>query len=305
MAFEAHVPHLYFEDGNIVLSAQDSENRTRYFRLLAKHLPIFPDMFTVSRTVDKYDGVPVVAMAGDDADELAAFLSMLYNPQDISEILDRRDFPRLLLAPCKLAKKYLVEWIRKLAASKLRKSWPTSAKGWFRLVDDETEIKPSWDDATLQPREFPDLMSSIILAYELCDDNDAAACILPLAFLRLLQVRSLCPTRLPLSPDDSSRLLVARERIGHWLSQRSKSSPWVLTVCGSPEPCQIALLDTWSLITKTAFREGHVLRPWLFNGYNPEVEALCSECKPKVKQMVDTLQNSFVDELDVFFQLNE
>ncbi|KAF7376408.1 hypothetical protein MSAN_00056300 [Mycena sanguinolenta] len=317
---EARVPHLYFEDGNIVLSARNSENCTQYFRVhrsvLAKHSPVFADMFTVPlpSTVDEYDGVPVVSMAGDDADDLEAFLSLLYNPEDISQILEQWDFTWLLLAPCKLAKKYLVDWIRNMAASQLKKSWPTTAAGWFSFVDDEKKMEfrdcvqavsgrwdPDWDDVPLQLRSLPDPASSILLARE-CD----APSILPFAFLDLLRSHALYENKFNLSPDDAHRLLVARERIGDWFNKQADYChyPWAMAACGSPKPCQITLLRTWTLLSDTVCREGHVLRQVESNGYHQAGE-MCPECETKVRNKVGKLQNSFVAQLDTFFQLDK
>jgi hypothetical protein len=83
-----HDPDFYIEDGNIVLSAKDSEKNTLYFRLhkstLAKHSTVFQDMFDVTPTPiqskDQYDGVPLVEML-DDANALRELIALLYDPQ--------------------------------------------------------------------------------------------------------------------------------------------------------------------------------------------------------------------------------
>jgi hypothetical protein len=82
-------PDFYNDDGNIVLSAKDAEGCTVYFRLhrsiLTKHSPVFGDMFAMPTpslpSVDQYDGVPLVEMAGDSADALRSLIALLYDPQ--------------------------------------------------------------------------------------------------------------------------------------------------------------------------------------------------------------------------------
>jgi hypothetical protein len=65
------------------LSAKDEENCTVYFRLhksiLAQNSPVFADMFSMPSppTVDPYDGVLLVVMPGDDADEMRGFYIVL------------------------------------------------------------------------------------------------------------------------------------------------------------------------------------------------------------------------------------
>ncbi|KAJ6499034.1 hypothetical protein C8R45DRAFT_1126095 [Mycena sanguinolenta] len=124
-------PDLYIEDGNIVLSAKDSENDTLYFRVhkstLVKNSPeAFGSMFAVPTplTMEQYDGVPLVQMP-DDAQSLRDFLMILYDPQCVATILKAEDFPKML-RPMELAKKYQVDWICKLVASQLLSSWPDS-----------------------------------------------------------------------------------------------------------------------------------------------------------------------------------
>ena len=76
---------LYFDDGSVVLSANDSDGNTIYFRVhmsvLRKNSPVFRDMFSMPTPVaiDQYDGVPLVHVH-DDAKEMKEFLQVLYDP---------------------------------------------------------------------------------------------------------------------------------------------------------------------------------------------------------------------------------
>lgn len=72
---------MYFEDGNIVLLAENTAFRV-YQGLLAKHSPVFMDMVQVGCSVEdsekeKYDGCPVVRLS-DGADEALQFLKTLH-----------------------------------------------------------------------------------------------------------------------------------------------------------------------------------------------------------------------------------
>ena len=79
-------PTLYFPDGDFVISAT-SRDKTyiEFYRVdkvfLGRHSPIFNDMFLVGGSGahdEQYDGIPRVHLT-DDAEDLAGFLSALYN----------------------------------------------------------------------------------------------------------------------------------------------------------------------------------------------------------------------------------
>lgn len=75
-------PHLWFEDGNVVLVAETTGFRV-YRGLLARHSEIFHDMFSMPQpeqtAEDTYEGCPVVRMADDTADEVSKILTVLYD----------------------------------------------------------------------------------------------------------------------------------------------------------------------------------------------------------------------------------
>ncbi len=77
-----HHPVLYYEDGNVILAT-----RTTLFKVyrgtLARHSPVFHDMFSLSRPdseegMGHFDDVDVVHLH-DDPGSLAYFLGALYD----------------------------------------------------------------------------------------------------------------------------------------------------------------------------------------------------------------------------------
>jgi len=217
-----------------------------------------------------------------------------------------------------LAKKYQVDWISKMAAAQLRKLWPTTVAGWFSIAEDENQSmirdivgddawEPFWDDNTLRLRQLPEPVSSILLARE-CN----AISILPFAFLHLLRCHPepdpdyVDPTRVAertlLSPDDSHRLLLARERIGKWFMCR-QYPPWDLAACESGKPCQVAILRTWLMLAKQVGRHCNILLPWTRK--NSYADEMCPECKASLAAEIDALQDGFVEQLGTFFELDE
>ncbi len=80
---------LYFSDGDVVLAASTSNGTTpgsQVFRvhkfLLKHHSPTFANMFLDADAAsgESYDGVPMVKLQGDKAEDLALLLNYLYNP---------------------------------------------------------------------------------------------------------------------------------------------------------------------------------------------------------------------------------
>lgn len=83
MALESITKHpdLWFEDGNVVLIAENTGFRV-YRGLLAKHSDIFRDMFSIpqphSEAEDVLEGCPVVRLADDRAEDVATILGILF-----------------------------------------------------------------------------------------------------------------------------------------------------------------------------------------------------------------------------------
>lgn len=96
---DQHHTTLYFEDGNVVLSAVDKRDTRCYFRvhrsILCRYSPVFQEMFMLpplteegpeKKIAELYDGVLEVQMA-DSAEDVDSFLSVLYDPTCVSTLL--------------------------------------------------------------------------------------------------------------------------------------------------------------------------------------------------------------------------
>ena len=89
----AHHPTLYFDDGNVVLSAlSKTEEGRKYFRVhrsvLCRHSPVLADLFELPPLRENgpthdikevYQGALHVAMP-DTVEDLESFLNVLYDP---------------------------------------------------------------------------------------------------------------------------------------------------------------------------------------------------------------------------------
>ncbi|KAL0952535.1 hypothetical protein HGRIS_006794 [Hohenbuehelia grisea] len=218
MVEERRHPDLYFEDGNLVLSAMDEETAldhntehqiVTFFRvhrsILAKHSPVFRDMlaFPTPQDVERYDGVPHVRLY-DSCDDLTGFLTAFYEPLYIPPEHYDGAFSKKMLGPLKLATKYQVDSLRARIISQVRKDWPSTLKAW------DKRFSPMHDE---RGPSHPDPLHSINLAYKggICDEiptelglmfyqlsvdlhppddlDTIASCLQLPAFLRLLKGR--------------------------------------------------------------------------------------------------------------------
>ncbi|KAJ7747301.1 hypothetical protein B0H16DRAFT_1555451 [Mycena metata] len=319
-----HDPDLYFDDGNIVLSVKDGKQQTIYFRLykgiLAKNSPVFSDMLAMPSppAMDQYDEAPLVEMP-DDADDLRALLFLLFTPDSISGLLNSPRFPRKLLEPTRLAKKYQVDWILQAVASQLQKSWPTTLLGWDRAITNDHEQTslmfsggPMHNDGTLEFPLLPEPVSSIHLA-RLCD----TPAILPFAFYRLLtwpiidddndaEAEFYGCKNAPceeLIAEDWPRLVKAWKRVGDWFADEVSSVP--SNTCPNRPPCQQDA-SAWFSFSQNVGRNGDFLAFSRFDAttHSALLNGLCPLCKPIIQEQIKALRWEFAGQLSHFFQLD-
>ncbi|KAK7005848.1 BTB domain-containing protein [Favolaschia claudopus] len=320
MAQVIHDPDLYFQDGNIALSARSQvQNPPTHiiFRvhqsILVKHSQIFDDMFNVATaTVNgpQHAGIPLVTMP-DEAEGLRELLMFLYDPDD---------FALRLLVPCELARKYFIDWIRTKAAERLLRSWPDTLGDWRRLDGEETRLvlqrAAARADQPLgfQLREFPEPVSSILLARE-CN----VTIILPVAFLYLLH-RSVEPDpndlyaaaeqriELELLPViDGLRLFQARQRMGTWFARYpKKSSPSLSTskisACDGTQACKTTVAEVWLRLSEL-LADGCC--NMLTYSLGEDMKDICPGCKTKLAKEVSLFQSRFFDNVPRFFGFQE
>ncbi|KAJ3532492.1 hypothetical protein NM688_g7413 [Phlebia brevispora] len=171
---------LYLADGDIVLSARSTEDRTTvFFRIdkvyLIRSSDVFKDIFSMPskpRANGSYDGVLHVHMP-DAAEDLARLLTVLYdfsslrlNPRDPNLSLDVRGL-------LKLATKYQMTSVRNAIVRCLREAWPQTLAEWDyqrRIQHMTLELCRKQSDGQLQGKffdeMFPEPASAILLALE-------------------------------------------------------------------------------------------------------------------------------------------
>ncbi|KAJ6498989.1 hypothetical protein C8R45DRAFT_1071625 [Mycena sanguinolenta] len=317
-------PNFYFEDGNIVLSARDTDDCIVYFRvhrsILTKHSPVFKDMFTMPlpQNEDQYDGAPLVEMAGDSANALQSLIALLYDPEFLSDTLKSWDFAARMYDPVVLAKKYQIDWIPEMAAVHLKKLWPQTLTGWDRVADierrDASIIAYCPEDYEGDEQTCIGQLREPVTAIRLARECNTSA-ILPAAFLHLLRqpyedsnegddarVSWDAPARKLLTTEDLVQLALARERMGKWFSSSSRRDPpWNSSWCESEKPteCHLTVVRAWLDIAVDFARDGNILAaPRRSPGSH-----ICSTCSSVLTGGIHDLRQKFFDDLASFFQL--
>lgn len=77
--------NLWFDDGNVVLQAGESDSRFKVYRgILSRESSVFKDMFSLpqppSSIAESFDGFPLVRLH-DAGDSLKLLLSVMFDPK--------------------------------------------------------------------------------------------------------------------------------------------------------------------------------------------------------------------------------
>ncbi|KAI0931488.1 hypothetical protein AcW1_001120 [Taiwanofungus camphoratus] len=139
---DQHHPELYYEDGNVVLSAIAQDGRRQFFRvhqsILCRHSPVFAQMFDIPplRTsgskdaiAETYEDVVHIQMP-DNAEDLASFLGVLYDPLGTAYKRFNPNTPVLVEGTLKLAMKYECDALRSRIVENLEADWPQTLAQW-------------------------------------------------------------------------------------------------------------------------------------------------------------------------------
>ncbi|KAJ7604133.1 hypothetical protein FB45DRAFT_851340 [Roridomyces roridus] len=179
-------PELWFEDGNIVIQAENSQFRV-HRGILAACSPVFQDMLSFPQPPDSdlVDGCPIVRLP-DSAEEVDVFLKALFQPNYFMPFPAKTEYA-IIRGCLRLGNKYGVDHLRIRALVHLSSRYRTSLAEWdavsYESVFRSSGQTPrplseiaSWPKVTA----FADGISLIQLAREV-----GALWLLPTAFYRL------------------------------------------------------------------------------------------------------------------------
>ncbi|PIL28621.1 hypothetical protein GSI_08663 [Ganoderma sinense ZZ0214-1] len=244
-------PQLYFPDGDIALFAtkpapkDGGQQRYLVFRihkfLLRHHSETFANMIADANaeTDTVYDGVPLVEMHGDNAEDLAAMLSYMYNPSYVLTpislpLLPLNSFraitfkrhdpntPLLASGVIRLADKYCLQSLHDHLVAQVVSDWPTTLHEWDVL---QGEIAAVWKLALTAAHPpfgglpsdgaFCDLVPEPVAAIRFAQEFGCPQ-ILPAAFYQLAHIGLAADWRLRDHPGDPPDRAAKRDALARW-----------------------------------------------------------------------------------------
>ncbi|KAJ6500862.1 hypothetical protein C8R45DRAFT_979372 [Mycena sanguinolenta] len=129
------VQDLWFEDGNLVISAGNSQYRV-YRGILALHSPVFQDMFSFPQPPDSdsemVDGCPIVRLT-DAEEEVTSFLKAIFHPTFFPSFPAQTKF-HTIVGCLRLGHKYGVDYLRRRALIHLSSGYRTKLSDLDALV---------------------------------------------------------------------------------------------------------------------------------------------------------------------------
>ncbi|KAJ7142089.1 hypothetical protein C8R43DRAFT_1016277 [Mycena crocata] len=144
------VEDLWFEDGNLVIEAGNSQFRV-YRGVLAARSPVFQDMLSFPQPPDSelVEGCPVVRFY-DSAAEVTAFLKSIFDSGFFLPYPFPTDFDTVA-GTLRLSHKYEVDYLRRRALVHLASYYPTALSDFDEVWGgSQSPLKrPSWNRPTL------------------------------------------------------------------------------------------------------------------------------------------------------------
>ncbi|KAJ7500428.1 hypothetical protein B0H11DRAFT_1995338 [Mycena galericulata] len=174
------IPELWFEDGNIVIQAGNSQFRV-HRGILASCSPVFQDMLSFPQPSESelVQGCPLVLLH-DSAADVAVFLRAIFDSSFFMPFPIRTKFD-VVLGCLRLGHKYGVDYLRRRALIHLSSGYPTTLS---ELDTRACHKDPSVSISETISWRWPDLESHTIFLIELAREVEAPW-ILPVAFYNL------------------------------------------------------------------------------------------------------------------------
>ncbi|KIJ57794.1 hypothetical protein HYDPIDRAFT_34785 [Hydnomerulius pinastri MD-312] len=330
------VPELFFEDGNIVLSAE-ANSGTHLYKLhkgvLFAHSSVFSDILSLPSTTsamtdvnEYYESTPVVHLS-DNPDDLTSLLKAFYYPswrrnaQNCVQVL-----PTLILA-----QKYMADDIRSAIVSQIEAEWPQNIWQWDSL-ENESALKPEelryfaigpfgGPDEKMPASEWDDYFPEPASAIQLARVADIPS-ILPAAFYQLSRTRpsddfdewrspegtQLDPMRefkddkrtarwSRLSKDDLYRLMLGKEAMSEYASALRA------TIFNDTKFCSVVCADTWKYAPSLKSDDILADLQELCKPRSSPGALMCERCRMKVNIRGVKERATVWNELKTFFHL--
>ncbi|KAJ7612151.1 hypothetical protein FB45DRAFT_843444 [Roridomyces roridus] len=316
------VDGLWFEDGNLVLQAENTQYRV-YHGLLAASSPVFKDMMGLPRPPDSelVEGCPFVQLH-DSAAETTVFLRAIFYASSFPPFPIQADF-RTVSGCLRLGHKYQVDLLRRRALIHLSSVFDTQLERWDRITilraQADSGTPPALDSVVSILQWTPSTWSSILVpAMQVAREADALW-LLPDAFYNLsiaVAARSLSGaevlhgvhyggTFFKLHPQDQESFLV-----GHAMQYKSTTDaldflalPADIPGCESREGCARTRYNAiGSSRARVQALSSHPLSVWSPGLWNL-LKNLCPTCRDALEAKHKAARQAFWDKLPEIYGL--
>ncbi|TCD65195.1 hypothetical protein EIP91_002980 [Steccherinum ochraceum] len=289
---------LWYDDGNIILFAEDGTGFRVYKGVLSRYSEVFRDMFSIPQPADAelWDGCPVVHLS-DSSKSLHRVLCVLFTNDDVLGFKQGLPF-ETVAAMLQLGSKYHMQHLRRDAIQRLSSYFTTELHEFINdfvvSTPDDEQPPPNFPEGAIVGMNGCDALAVISLAqaYDV-------SCLLPSAFYIVAQLElpdilgghiDQDGTNWSLSPADIQRCLQGQERLrrrgakhilyyedfspsSECTERKSCKGLFALprsfdTYAGKPSTTK--QLDTLASIMKASFAESRVTK--LGSGGRPENE---------------------------------
>ncbi|KAL1951342.1 hypothetical protein VTO73DRAFT_491 [Trametes versicolor] len=311
-----HDPDFWFEDGNIVIVAQDTAFRV-HRGILARRSEMFSGMFAVPQPeneadIEKIDGCPMVRVQ-DSLHDFKHFLRALYDGMDAYMMREKEpvEFSKLA-ALLRLSHKYEAGDIQEAALRQLKLVFPDNFEAWKVF---ETRISQIWKKRPLRSLQVaiePEELIEAVNLFRRCGYEE----MLPVALhmCTMLPIRTLLRgtkradgTLETLSIDDQERCLVALGTLdGRSAEFNHRMHDFQCSVGGRPicaglGPCRHPLRAAWTSTVDILKRkdkcESETPRRALFVKCVDESKHKMAQACDVCKKYVASSHRQFIEEL--------
>ncbi|KAJ7174938.1 hypothetical protein C8R46DRAFT_95448 [Mycena filopes] len=293
------VQNLWFEDGGIVVKAQNSLFRVSRGILMLQS-PIFADMFSIPQPADAevIDGCPVAELP-DAAEDVNVFLKTIFD-SSFFEAYPAQTTHTIIAGVLRLSTKYEVEHLRRRALVHFSSMYPTTLAGWDLIRSDTSSAwqKPSWS----RPDSAADNIALITLARQV-----GALWILPAALYDLTAAADTRPGPTifgmgeGVSPGFLNGYLLQRDN--SWIGPQFLSDPVSMASCDTPLECsRLRLAALRSTAGDCIMTPGIPLSIWGEDQWTLLTD-MCPDCVARLRELHSSWRQKFWASLPTFYSL--
>ncbi|KAJ7494263.1 hypothetical protein B0H11DRAFT_1802499 [Mycena galericulata] len=305
------VEDLWFEDGNLVLEAGNSQFCV-HRGILAARSPVFRDMLSFPQPSDSelIDGCPLVRLH-DSAAHVTVFLKAIFEPEFFMPFPSRTTFD-IIVGCLRLSHKYEVEYLRRRALVHLSSRYDTELSRSDRVMHGDKD--PAASDMVSWPWT-EDPISSIFII-QLIREVDALW-LLPTAFYNLSSwftelgttiFRGAIYNGVPTSLSNEDQDAFAK---GHTIQSQSATTdilrflwnPLIIVGCSAPMECSLERLRAVDIAREIICDNiSDPLAVWAPSEWEL-LEDLCPFCRTQLRTTQQAARQVFWDKLPGMYGL--